>query len=259
MKATNSKTLAIASVALSMMLILGAFTAAWLLPRDAAPASAQSNGDSTSKPSQVTVVGTGIISVKPDAAKVTVGVSFQENTVADAQSKADSVMAAIIEKLTQAGIAEKDYRTTQYNVEPVMSFDNPKAGSGGTLVGFRVTNMIEVTLHDPAQAAGLLDSLVSAGANTIYGINFFVSDTNKVAQQAYDQAVQDARTRAEKIAALSNLTLGKIVSVSENGAGPAVPLYDKGMGIGMGGGGSVAPGQQTIQVSLVVTYEASAK
>lgn len=258
MKATNNKTLAIVSVALSMMLILGAFTATWLLSRDAAPASAQSDTNSASKPPQITVVGTGSISVKPDAAKVTVGVAFQESTVADAQSKVDTAMAAIIAKLKQAGIAEKDYRTTQYNVEPVMSFDNPKAGSGGALSGFRVINMIEITLLDPSQAASLLDSLVSAGANTIYGINFYVSDTNTVAQQAYDQAVQDARTRAEKIAALSNLNLGKIVSVSETGIGGGVPMYDKAMGMG-GGANGVAPGQQTIQISLVVTYEANAK
>jgi uncharacterized protein YggE len=259
MKSTSNRTLVIVSAALSVLLILGAFTLSWLLPRDPAPASAQSNGDqSANKPSQITVVGTGSIAVTPDIVKITVGVSQQEATVKDAQAKVDSTMAAITAKLKEAGIAEKDYRTAQYSVEPVMNFDNPTKGQpNGTLAGFRVVNMLEITLHDASQAASLLDSLVSAGANTIYGVNFSLSNPEALQQQVYDHAIQDAKSRAEKLAALSNLTLGKIVSVSESGAGVPIPMYDK--GLGMGGGGAVAPGQQTVQTALVVVYEASAK
>jgi uncharacterized protein YggE len=258
MKSTNNRTLVLVSAALSALLILGAFTVAWLLPRDPAPASAQSTDQSAVKPSQITVVGTGSVLVTPDTVKITVGVSEQDTTVQAAQSKADATMAAIIDKLKAAGITDKDYRTAQFSVEPVMDFNNPTKGQpNGTLTGFRVVNMIEITLHDTSQAASLIDSLVTAGANTIYGINFSVSNPEAIQQQAYEQAVQDAKARAEKLAALSNLTLGKIVSVSESGAGVPGPIYDK--AIGMGGGGAIAPGQQSIQTALVVVYEASAK
>jgi uncharacterized protein YggE len=261
MKATNSKTLAVVSLALSALLVLGAFTAAWLLPRDASPAAAQSNGNgdpAVNKPPQITVVGIGSVSVQPDVLKITLGVSEQEATVKEAQAKVDSGMAAITARLKEAGIADKDYRTVQYSIDPVMDFNNPTKGQpNGTLSGFRVVNMIEITLHDTSQAASLLDTLMSAGANTVYGVSFSVSDTNALQQQAYDQAIQDAHNRAAKLAALSNMTLGKVVSISESGSGMPIPLDAKGMG--MGGGAAIAPGQQTIQTSLVVTYEATAK
>jgi uncharacterized protein YggE len=257
MKPSNNRILAIASVTLSALLILGAFTVIWLQPRSATPASAQSTDQTTSKPSQITVVGSGSISVAPDTVKLTVGYADQETTVADAQSKVDGVMAAITAKLTAANISDKDYRTVQYSVDPVMDYNNTAKGGNGTLSGFRVTNILEITLHDPSQAASLLDSLVSAGANTVYGVTFSVSNSGALTQQAYDQAMQDAKSRAQKIADLSNMTLGKIVSVSENSA--ATPIMYDTKSAGMGGGANIAPGQQTIQATLVVTYEANAK
>ncbi len=255
MKSASNRTLAMVSMALSVLLILGAFTVVWLLPRDAAPAAAQSSG---SNASQITVAGTGSVSVTPDTVKITVGVSDQESTVAAAQSKVDSGVATITGKLKAAGIDAKDYRTVQYSIEPVMDYNNsPQGQSIGKLSGFNVTNMIEITLHDTAQAAPLLNSLVSAGANSLYGINFSVSDTSTPQQQAYDQAMQDAKSRAQKIAALSNLTLGKIVSVSENG--PSTPITFDNKSAAVAGAAVITPGQQNITSTLVVTYEATAK
>jgi len=255
MKSTANKTLAIASVALSALLILGAFTIAWLLPRDPATAAAQST---SSNASHITVAGTGIVNATPDTVKITVGVSDQESTVAAAQSKVDSGVAAITAKLKEAGISDKDYRTVQYTIDPVMDYSNNgvKGASGGSLTGFNVTNIIEITLHDTSKAAPLIDSLVGAGANTVYGVNFSVSNPSTFEQQAYDQAMQDANSRAQKLAGLSNLTLGKIVSISENGASSPIPFADK---AASAGGAVLNPGQQAIQSTLVVTYEASPK
>jgi uncharacterized protein len=254
MKSTGNRTLAIVSVALSALLILGAFTVVWLVPRDAAPAAAQS---ASGNPSQITVVGTGSVSVTPDTVKITVGVSDQESTVAAAQSKVDGGVAAITAKLKAVGIDAKDYRTVQYSIEPVMDYNGSVKGESAPLMGFNVTNMIEITLHDVTRAGPLLDSLVGVGANSVYGVNYSVSDASTFQQQAYNQAMQDANSRAQKIAALSNLTLGKIVSISENGASTPITFDSKPSGLGAGA--IVAPGQQNVTSTLIVIYEASAK
>ena len=91
----------------------------------------------------------------------------------------------------------------------------------------------------------------------MYGVSFSVSNPSTFEQQAYDQAMQDANSRAQKLAALSNLILGKILSVSENGASAPVPFAGKAGGLGSGA--VLNPGQQAIETMLVVTYEASAK
>jgi len=254
-KTGNSKTVIVASAALSALLVLGTLFGGWLMSRGAQPAAAQSESSSAAKPSQVTVVGSGSIMVKPDVLKVTIGVSAQEETVAAAQSEVDRVTADMILKLREAGIDAKDYATSQYNVEPAMDYNSPKSPNG-TLIGFRVTSMYEVTFRDPAKAPAVIDALTGVGANTIYGTYYTVSNVGELSKQAYEGAMKDARERAQKIADLSNLTLGKIVRVSEVSNAPyGGPLR----GEGMGGGGGFVPGQQTISTSLIVTYEAETK
>jgi len=103
-KLGNSRSVIIASATLSALLVLGTIFGAFLLARGAAPVAAQSEA-STTKPSQVTVVGTGSITVKPDVLKVTIGVSAQDDTVAATQSTVDRVSNAMILKLKELGIA----------------------------------------------------------------------------------------------------------------------------------------------------------
>ena len=248
----NNRLWAFAGVALSTLVVLGALLVVWLMPRDPSPASAQNTQDAA-RPSTITVVGTGSVAVKPDVLRMTVGVSSQEDTVLDAQANVDSALAAIYVKLQEAGIAETDYKTAQYTVEPVMNYNDPK-NSQGVLTGFRVVHMIEITFRDIDGAPAIVDGLVKAGANTIYGTSFGFNDAESMGERAHEEAVKDAQKRAERLAALSNMTLGKIVSVSEQSNG-TFPVYNKDMGLG--GGGGFAPGTQSIQTSLVVTYEAT--
>lgn len=254
MKIGNSKSVIIASALLSTLLVLGTIFGAFLLARGASPAAAQSE-TSTAKPSQITVVGSGSISVKPDILKLTIGVADQQDTVAAAQSNVDRISAAMIAKLKELGISEADYALSQYSVDPVLDYNDPKSPNG-TLIGFRVVNMYEITFRDTAKAPAAIDALTTAGANTIYGTYYTISNPDALTKQAYADAMKDAQDRAEKLAALSNMTLGKIVSVSEVTSTPYVTPMRDGMGAG---GASMAPGQQTVSTSLVVTYEAANK
>ena len=259
MKSANSRVLALATVALSVAMILTAFAVVWLAPRNATPASAQNNDSGTGKVPQITVRGSGTISAKPDMLVVNVGASYQEGSVKATQAKVTAALEAMIAKLKAAGIEEKDYRTVQFTVEPVMDYGTvtEKGGVGvPKLVGFRVMSMLEVTFRDPSKAPDVLDELVTAGANTVYNVGYTFSNTEALAEQAYEKAVKDAETRATRLASLSKLTLGKVISVTEANANVPGPVYyDKG-GMGAGGGAvQMYPGQQNVQVEVIVTYE----
>jgi uncharacterized protein YggE len=248
--------LTIVGAAVVVALVAVALAVAWVAPRNAGTASAQTNTDAT-HPSQITVRGSGTVDAKPDTLKMDVGVTLQSDTAKDAQQKVSGVMDKIVAALKAAGIDEKDYRTSQYSVDPVMDYGGAKGGTEPPkLTGFQVTNMLQVTLHQPERAADLLDSLVSAGANNIYNLYYTFADEGSLSQQAYNQAVQDAQTKATKLAGLSNMQLGKVLSVTEASANIPGPLYD-GMTGGKGAGAGIVPGQQSVQVDLIVTYEAT--
>jgi uncharacterized protein YggE len=250
--------LAIAGFTVAAALVFVAVTIAWAPARgNGSTAAAQTQGQTDA--AHITVRGTGSINATPDQIKLNIGASFQESTVKAAQDKVTAAIDKIVAKLKAAGVDAKDYRTGQYNVEPVMDFSgSDKGGSPQTprLAGFRVTNVLEVTLRDPSKASDLLDQLVEAGANTVYNISYTFADQDSLARQAYNGAVKDAETRATRLAALSNIKLGKIVSVTEASANVPGPIYGDYAGGGKGGAGAVYPGQQSIQVDVIVTYEA---
>lgn len=261
MEKGSNRVLALGSVVLSVGLLFAAFAVVWLTPREAAPTQAQS-GDTANKPTQITVRGNGSIGAKPDTLVMNVGTTVQESTVKAAQDKVASAISAMTEKVKAAGIEEKNYRTVQYNVEPVMDYGTPDRGGAMNLpklIGFRVTNIMEVTFSDPARAPQVLDDLVAAGANTIYNVGYTFADPSHLVKQAYDKAVKDAESRAIRLADLSNMKLGKVVSVTEAAAN--MPSYGYGGGE-KGAAGSAAmiyPGQQSVGVDVIVTYEATTK
>jgi uncharacterized protein YggE len=188
-------------------------------------------------------------------------VSLQENTVKAARAKVSAVMDALVARLKAANVAEKDSRTSQYSVEPVLDYGNGDKGTNvpttPKIVGIRITNILQITLKDPAYETDLLDALVSAGANTIYNVNDTFSDPDTLAKQAYDQAVKDAETKAIRLANLSGLKLGRVLNVTDGAASSTVPTYyDKAAGMGAGGAG-IVPGQQSVGVDVIVTYEAT--
>jgi hypothetical protein len=268
----NNRFLALGSVVLSVALIMAVFAMIWLMPREAAPAGAQNTqatptpatevkadaGAGTEKPATITVRGIGSVNAKPDIMVVSVGANIQAATVKEAQGQVGKIMDAITAELKAAGVAEKDYRTVQYSVEPVLDYADGKTQP--KLNGFRVVSMIEATLRDLAKAPDILDALTTAGANSIYNSNFAISDGESLYQLAYNKAVDDAGARAQRLAELSGQKLGKLVSISEGSANISGPVYDKG-GAGMGAGGGVAiyPGQQAITADVIVTYEATSK
>jgi uncharacterized protein YggE len=65
----------------------------------------------------------------------------------------------------------------------------------------------------------LIDDVVSAGATRIYGIRFEASNMDDLKSQARDQAMQNARAKAEQLARDSGVALGRPISIEESDAG----------------------------------------
>ncbi len=201
----------------------------------------------------ITVTGTGTVSGTPDMVQVSVGVVTQNANVQDAVSANAAQMNALISALKAEGISEKDIQTSNFNVS-LQTVSKPVA-AGSTQESettYMVNNQLTVTLHDVSKLGDLMDKLVAAGANNIYGVNFGISDTSQLEDQARAKAVQDASSKAQSLAKLEGVTLGSVVSVSETSGYPG-PVYPAAAGLG-GGGTPIQPGQLQVSVSLQVTY-----
>jgi uncharacterized protein len=111
---------------------------------------------------------------------------------------------------------------------------------------------VTIRVRDVTKVANVIDTLVGAGANEIGGINFMVSQASKLLDEAREQAVADARRKAEIYAKAAGVTLGAPLSISEEGSPGPMPF--RRMAAGMAVSAPVAQGEETLAVTVSVSW-----
>jgi uncharacterized protein YggE len=211
----------------------------------AAPALAQ-----TVPPAMISVTGEATVSVPPDQAQIDAGVATEAKTAREASDTNNAAMGKVLLALKGAGIEERDYQTSRLSLQPE-SAPNRTAGPA-TIIGYRASNRVTIRLRDVSKVASVIDMLVGAGANDIGGINFTVSQASKLLDDAREQAIADARRKAEIYAKAAGVTLGAPLSISEGGM--PVPIPYRRMAAGMAAAAPVAQGEETLQVTVAVSW-----
>ncbi|WP_027573007.1 SIMPL domain-containing protein [Bradyrhizobium sp. WSM1743] len=202
-------------------------------------------------PSAITVSGEAMISVAPDLAHIDAGVANDAKTAKEASDANNAAMGKVLLALKGAGIDEKDYQTSRLSLQP--QYGQNKSTGASPVVGFRASNRVTMKIRDVTKVAGIIDTLVSAGANDIGNISFEVTQASKLLDDAREQAVADARRKAEIYAKATGVTLGPPLNVAEGG-GP-VPLFKGRMATApMAAPAAVAPGEETLTVTVNVSW-----
>ena len=168
---------------------------------------------------RITVTGRGEVNAVPDMATMSIGVETEAKTPSEALSENASRMSAVMARLKEAGIADKDLQTSQLGIWPVYA-DRSASNYQQQIKGYRAHNQLNVTLRDIGRIGETLDQAVADGANTINGPNFSVAEPAPLLEAAQEAAIKDAMAKAERYAAAASLELGKIIRIDEAGGGP---------------------------------------
>jgi uncharacterized protein YggE len=160
-------------------------------------------------------------------------------------------MGKVLLALKGAGIDEKDYQTSRLSLQP--QYSSAKAGSPATITGYRASNRVTIRLRDVTKVANVIDTLVTAGANEIGGINFMVSQASKLLDDARERAIADARRKAEIYAKAAGVTLGAPLKISEGGT-PLPQLYRAAAPAAAVAGVPVAQGEETLSITVGMTW-----
>jgi len=166
---------------------------------------------------QITVIGHGEVTGQPDTATVQIGVETDAPTAKDALAQNSAQDQAIQAKLKELGVDEKDIQTSNFTIYPTYS------NEGRQVTGYHVSNNVTVKIRNLSQAGSLLDQVVQAGANSIYGVTFSVEDSKALLSQARQQAMQDAKARATQLATGGGAAVGDVLVITEN-IGAALPI-----------------------------------
>lgn len=168
----------------------------------------------------VMVQGTGTAYGTPDQAVLTVGVEAVDPNVQTALNEADKAMRAVRQVFLAGGVEAGDIRTATFNVWHEDIRDQSGTVTGGR---YHVLHDYQVTVRDLGSVGRLLAGAVQAGANNVQGIQFGLSDPAALRQQARARAMRDAEARAEQLASLAGVTLGRPLRIEESVSNPSPP------------------------------------
>lgn len=205
------------------------------------------------------VTGTGEVKAAPDVAVVSLGVQAQAPTVAEAQEQARDAMDSVIATLKANDVADEDIQTTGFNIRQRTRWDTNRQEEEVT--GYQVSNNVQVKIRQVSEAGIVLDELVAAGGDLIrvQGIYFEVDDTSAYLDEARDKAVADAKARAEQLAELSGVNLGKPTYISEDSQTPVIYRAADMMAEEEAGMPApttpIEPGETTITATVQIVYE----
>jgi uncharacterized protein YggE len=218
-------------------------------------ASVAASSDNNSQAQGLSVSGEGRASAAPDVAVLGLGVSAKAATVKEANSQAQEAISDLLDSLEDNGVQEKDIQTSQFSVYPEYDYRNNEQ----ILTGYRVTHMLQVKVRDIDKAGEVIDDAVEAGGDLlqVQSISFTIDDTTALSSEARAEAVADAQAKAEELATLAGVSLGKPTYISESISTPyPQPYYDRGGVYAMeeAAVSEISTGELEVVVSVYMTY-----
>jgi hypothetical protein len=181
----------------------------------------------------ITVYGEGEAFAVPDIATFSFSVESRKATVKAAQDEAAESINEALQYLEDAGVDEKDIKTTDYSAYPeyeyrreeIVCITYPCVQPPGrqVLIGYRATQSISVKVRDIDEAGSILSG-VGEFVDTVSGLALTVESENSVKREARQMAIDDAKAKAKELSKDLGVRLVRVVSFNESGSTPS-PMF----------------------------------
>ena len=243
-------------VPLALVMVVGSLVgcASGVVPAAGSGAESLNLGSLSLQNSGIWVNGTGSVTVVPDLATLSLGVEARAATVEEAQGQAAQAMDAIMRALEEEGVARKDIQTQFYSIQPVQEWD--KETGELVIVGYSVSNMVTAKIRNMENVGNIIDAASAAGGDftRINGLSFSIENPEEYYALARGKAVNDAAAKAEQLASLAGVALGKATYINESSG--SIPVYyykaDRAQDGEMPT--PISPGEMEVTISVQVIY-----
>jgi uncharacterized protein YggE len=205
------------------------------------------------------VTGTAEVSVKPDICYISFGVETINKKRAREAYKANNELTNALSAAVKAvGIEPKDIQTSSFSVTPQYHYED--SGHRRVFDGYRVYQSLDVNVRDLEKASAVLDAGMDAGATQVSNVTFAVENPKKYTADARVEAVKAAQAKAQTMADLTGVKLGKPISISESEPGGYNQYYAQAnVALDRASGGedtpNLQPGQFKLTRTVYITYE----
>jgi uncharacterized protein YggE len=201
----------------------------------------------------IKVSGTGIVSSKPDRARIYMRVSSVDKSIVAAKKTVDEKVGRVQQMLLDFGVRPNDINTSGLSVyeERVEPFNRDAA----RLEGYRVNRDIVSQVEDISKLDAILDNALNLGANSIQNIQFHASNIEGLKLAAMEKASDDAHKKAEFLARKFGRKLGPAQQIEYDYKGPGPQPYGV-LAVGARSAeASFLPGTIEITATVNVVYQ----
>jgi uncharacterized protein YggE len=206
-------------------------------------------------PRTIEVSGVGEVQAPPDVAFIELAVETTGKSAEAATQENAKRMQAVIAALQGSGAPKDAIGTRQLQVYPVYR-QQERGGGQAVIDGYRATNGVEVRIKDLTKIGKLVDVGLAKGANRVDQVRFQLEARERPRAQAFQMAVEKAKTAAQVVAAALGVKLGRAVRVEVGDAGSRpMPTPFRAMRMAESADTPVLPDAQTVREQVLVVYE----
>ena len=159
----------------------------------------------------VQVSGTAVVNVTPDRVLIQLGVQSNGVTPQSVENANSTTINKVTRAMAALGIEEKDMVTDWYIIEPV--YDDY---SSLYIKGYRIYNIVAITLRDIGKVNQVIVAALNAGANQVVNVEFYLSDLRTYRDQARQLAMEAAQEKAQDLASAAGAETGCVMNINEN-------------------------------------------
>jgi uncharacterized protein YggE len=206
--------------------------------------------------------------VAPDLLEMSLRVQTKSTNAREAQQENARVSAILLGKLKALGVADKDIQTVSYSVDPVYesAYNCDKSGMNchwdSNLTGYQAVQSLNVDIEALDNGGAVIDAASESGDNETFvdSASFTLKPETRteMSKALLKEAAKTAKAKAGRIADGLGITLGKVLSASENSYYQPYYYnsYEKAAGAAVPAATQLSPGQVEMSVSVGVSYEA---
>lgn len=221
----------------------------------ALPAHAQSAPDAAFRATTFNLSAFGETKVVPDLATISLGVTTDAPTAAQALTGNATQMNKVIAALKKAGIEDRDVQTSGLNVNPQYIYEQNQPPK---LNGYQASNQVTIRVRDLSKLGQTVDATVSAGATNVGGISFGLQNPDAAEDAARQDAVKALQAKAELYARATGYRIVRLVSLNEGGGyqpmPQPMPMYAMAKRE-MSDSSPIAAGELKVRIDVTATYE----
>ncbi len=160
--------------------------------------------------------------------------------------------------MKENGVAEKDIQSVNIAINPNYVYENITGKS--SIDGFIATHGLAIKIRNLDSIDAILAGVSGVAGVQIQSTSYDIDDKTAFYSEARDLAIAKAKQKAQDMAKASGISLGKVISISENQG--YTPVYSNQYAKSnmasaeiASDNGTVSVGQLTISTTVSLSYE----